>query len=696
MMRKRRLLSIFIVIFLLQGCGANSENTDTSQIQNQTKDGVAEFVSENAADGDDRGQTEEKAAGGSSGEQTETETDGGNDTEQTKTNTADAGETKPTNKDADVPYMEAYQQFLEIYLKENKNTGRARAMLAFIDDDTVPELLLIEDNIHASGVTVYACVQGTVTELGSFGSMGMMQYVERGGMILSPFTGMGEIDAAFYQVKDGKAKQICAMRTYQPFDGNSDLFEIDGVSVTETTYHKKWRELYDTDSYVVTGYDDAFSLQEMEPAELLAKAVDGLLLQKGSAGLAKLVEEQAEALEGYAAFLEEYEPQCKGEQEPRFALLFLDGDEVPELIVMEGWAHTQGASVYLFQDGEVIAGEGKESPRDTYYVNGKEMTEEQYQKVSDWWAADEYQMIEYDHFRVLPKTDIRKELQEELEERILMREDVLKQNLLLAAGAQESDILLFEYDDYDGDGKYEAFMICGNAFESSDGISYKNETLWFAGADGCTSQLSDPYNSPYRMIDGKMDFGLRKYLFFYLDTNLTANISVLWTVRDGKPIEESNLFQSGQVVYRDEGPREDFEIWVDGYNNYCEPDGLGKDDPLWTGHTWRPYFYHYDTSDDQIKAYGGEEITKEAFAKLSGTDIIEEMEAKGYTIGEIIHWGNDIVTINYHEVELWGVDESEERYVYENVIWDNRVKDYWRKDERGVTSWENAGEGGSF
>lgn len=346
-----------------------------------------------------------------------------------------------------------------------------------------------------------------------------------------------------------------------------------------------------------------------------------LVLQKGSPQLTKMVEEQAKVLEEYAAFLVEYEPQQENEQQsPRFALLFLDGDDIPELIVIEGTAHAQGASVYMFQKRQAISvgtygeygalgyreKEGilfddydtqgdifsrvyqikgnqavllqsydsieppyseKEELEYTYHVDGKEVTEEQYQEISDKWSADGYRMIQYDDCRALTESDIQKDLQEELEERILTQEDVLKRNLLITAGAQESDILLFDCDDYDGDGKYEAFMICGNAFESSDGISYKNETLWFAGADGCTSQLSDPYNSPYRMIEGKMDFESRKYLFFYLDTNLTANTSVLWTVRDGKPIEESNLFQSGQVVYRDEDPREDFEIGEKTYHH---------------------------------------------------------------------------------------------------------------------------------
>lgn len=54
------------------------------------------------------------------------------------------------------------------------------------------------------------------------------------------------------------------------------------------------------------------------------------------------------------------------------------------------------------------------------------------------------------------------------------------------------------------------------------------------------------------------------------------------------------------------------------------------------------------------------------------------------------------MTINYHYIMPQDEDESPETYIYKNVIWDNRAGDYWRKDERGVTSWENAGEWGSY
>lgn len=477
-------------------------------------------------------------------------------------------------------------------------------------------------------------------------------------------------------------------------------------------------------------------------------AADALYLRKGSARLAQMVEEQSEALEGYASFLQEYElsrQDSDSGEELGFALLYLDGDEVPELVVMEGTAHAQGASVFMFRDGKVIAlgtygqygampyrekegllfddydtqgnlhfgvyqikgdhtallqscdywaglPEGGEEP--AYWVDGKEVTEEQYWAVSDKWDAGGYQMIQYDGCRKLPGTDIPKSLQEELEDRILMREEVLKQNLLTTAGAQESDILLFDYDDFDGDGKQEAFMIVGHTFDDYGAEKY-NGRLYFAGADGSASELKVQHNI-YRMIDGKMDFGSRKYLFFYLDYCLTANISVIWTVEDGEPVEISESLLRGQVVYRDAYPREEFEIWVDAYDIFCEKDYFGKDDHMWTGHTWKPYFYYYNYGDDRLEPYEGEEITPEEFKELSKTNIIEEIEAEGYTVGEIIHWENDIVTINYHYIELWGEDEVSETYVYENVIWDNRAGDYWRKDERGVTSWENAGEGGIY
>lgn len=541
-MKRRRILGMIIGICLLfSGCGTDNENTDASQQEVQPEETVAESVLESGGSEDDTAQAAEDA---------EIE----DETEQTE----ESAEKEETSWSS-ISYMEAYRRFLEAYMEESEFTQFARVTLALIDDDNVPELILIEDNSHAAGVKVYTYYQKSVVELGEFGSVGWMQYAERGGMILSGFTGMGECDSAFYQVKDGEAKLVCSLMSYEQPDGPYELYEIDGVSVTEEAHDKKWEELYDAYEYVGIGYDDAFAMQD---ADVLAEVQNTLLLQ------------QTKALEGYAS-----------------------------------------------------------------------------------------------------------------------HEEVLKQNVLIAAGAQENNILLWDYDDYDGNGSYEAFMIAGRTFDDYGDVGYDGR-LYFAGADGRTLELDSSYGI-YRMIDGKMEFSSgRKYLFFYTDLIVTANESELWTVRDGKPVDESDLFHSAQVVYRGENERNEFEIWVDAYDRECDKDYFGEGDDMWIGHTWKPYFYHYNSDSDQIEKYGGEIISQETFEKLSGTNLIEEIEAEGYIVGDIIRWDNDIVTINYEEHR--NHNDSTEYIFYENVIWDNNVKDFWRKEERIFTSWKGAGEGGSY
>ena len=726
-MKKRRMLGIIISICLLfSGCGVDNENTDTSPQELQQEEAVTESSLEDSESAKDAEQTAEEAGNRNETEQAAEDAE----KEESAEETAWAGRS----------YMKAYRQFLESYVEENEYAQWARVTLALIDDDNVPELLLIEDNSHAAGVKVYTYSQKSVIEIGEFGATGSMQYVERGGMILSGFTGMGECDSDFYQLEDGEEKLVCSLMSYEQPDGLYELYEIDGVSVTEEAHDKKWEELYDADKYVAIGYDDAFAIGETEISDLLDEALNALLLQKGSPRLAEMVAEQSEVLEGYEAFLAEYVPQRETsniKEVSAFSLIYLDGDDVPELVVMEGSAHAGGGYVYIFEGGEVIpVGEygqygtlhyrekegiifddhdafgdihsaayqieesketllqswsemyeytvEKEELHCTYMVDGKEVSEEQYQEVCDKWNKIEDKTIQYDDCRTLTGGDIQNALTEELENLILTQEEVLKQNVLIAAGAHESDILLLDYDDYDKDGKYEVFMICGDSFEEFGAVQYDG-VLYFAGADICTLVQDNPYT--YAMIDGKMKFGSRNYLFFYTAYSITSYNSEIWTVRDGKPVE-GEFSHSGQVIYRGENWKNEFEIWVDSYDHEHD---VYDDYSLWRGHTYKPYFFHYNYKNDRIEAYGGEIISGEAFEELSGTNLIEEIEAEGYIVGDIIHWGNDIVTINY---EFTANEYGTIRY--ENVIWDNNIKDFWQKDARGVTSWKNAGKGGSF
>lgn len=176
------------------------------------------------------------------------------------------------------PYALAYLEFLEEYAQDSEyvETGLARFSLAYIDDDAVPELLLIENHCHAAGVRVFTFYQDTVVELGEFGSFGRMQYMERGGVIFSHFMGQGEANTDFYRVEEGRAELICNMHLSPPLSCNefTEEYEIDGISVDEETYQAKWQALYEEQAYILVIYEEGIPIREKGLKRSLAGAVD--------------------------------------------------------------------------------------------------------------------------------------------------------------------------------------------------------------------------------------------------------------------------------------------------------------------------------------------------------------------------------------------------------------------------------------
>lgn len=438
--------------------------------------------------------------------------------------------------------------------------------------------------------------------------------------------------------------------------------------------------------------------EEIKLEAPLSEDIDGLILTKDSKALLEQVTEQEEVLKSYELFLTDYVQQWKknaGQKSPGFKLIYLDDDAIPELVIIEGNAHLFSVNVYTYEAGKTIfVGEygqygamgyqekkGIEEIEYTYSVDGKEVTKEQYNEVYLTWNDGFTKVIDYDMCVWMADADISERLTEELENLILTQEEVLKRNVLIKSGKDESAILLMDYDDYDRDGNYEAFVLCGECTEYLE-QKYYSGTLWFAGANQCT-RLEEQC---YRMIDGKMKLGPnRKYLFFYTDVVFTANISELWTVVNGEP-KESEQSRIGQVVYRGGS---DFEIWKDCYDHFYEPEN-----DLWTGHTYKPYFYQYNWDTDEVERYAGEIISRKQLEEICGFDLAAEIEAEGYVVSDIIKWGYEIVTVNY--VIPKDEEDAIPRIIFENVIWDCIKNDYWRKEQRGVTSWKDAGVGGSF
>lgn len=471
--------------------------------------------------------------------------------------------------------------------------------------------------------------------------------------------------------------------------------------------------------------------EEDDSADRKDTDITDLLWERDSEPVLEQVSRQAEVLAAYETVLDDLAQ--KWSDTGRFSLIYLDDDDIPELVVLGDTIPRNSVDVYTYNRGEpVLVGNYASEGLSTYWekqgiifnryaggerevygvhkvtgtedtllqtfrwwweypigeeehrvfmVDEEEVSEEKYNEaLQKWDNAYEKKLDDYDTSTLIRDADIGQVLRDELQTLILTQYDTLKRNLLIKADAEEDAVLLMDYDDYDGDGIYEAFAFLGESHEDYYGVISYSGHFWFVGVDQCM-RLPDRHGTGYRMIDGLMRLDHRqKYLYYHSDYCLTANISGIWTVENGKPVEVY-LPQSGEVYYT--GDPYEFVLWVDSYNHYYEPDG-----DFWTGHTWRPYFYHYDWRTGQLVPDESENLSSKELENLCGFDLAAEVEAEGYEVTAIVRWKpSNIVTINY----TIPINEYGE-ITYENIVWDCDTENYWS----GTDSWWNAGYGGNI
>lgn len=111
--------------------------------------------------------------------------------------------------------------------------------------------------------------------------------------------------------------------------------------------------------------------------------------------------------------------------------------------------------------------------------------------------------------------------------------DQLKQNT-------GKPILQFYYDDYDSDGRYEAFAVVGDADDSfMDDNWYSNAEVWFVSEDKTECIKSDIYGFPNGVLKGET------YSFLSLEKSAggSGSTSYVFGVKDGTP-QEMNVSEN--------------------------------------------------------------------------------------------------------------------------------------------------------
>ena len=157
--------------------------------------------------------------------------------------------------------LKAYYNFLKSYKFTTDPSTRA-FNLAYINNDSIPELIVFDGDYHFSGGKVYTYINGKVKYVDSFGEWGGFQYKEKRGIICSSWMGQGVCVTTYYKWNGSKVSKIISFSSVEKLDSNGNLvykYSINDKKVTRSKYkssiapyEKGLKHIEASNSYKVT------------------------------------------------------------------------------------------------------------------------------------------------------------------------------------------------------------------------------------------------------------------------------------------------------------------------------------------------------------------------------------------------------------------------------------------------------------
>ena len=234
-MKKYCLAALLISLAaVLAACTTSPEVLPESGAENET---AAEMTAgEENADAENE---EQPAADEDEAEAAEEETEPAEEA-----NEENVPEESGDSTDAAADWKSTYAAALWIYASGEQYTPDCRFSLAYIDGDDIPELLIHRGSDHASGVEIYAYLDGGLINVSTedtpneFGAYGSLSYAEKGNVIASNYRAMGDHTCDLYTLDDTRAAVLT--RSYYDNEDITDVepvFQIDGEDVSAADYH---------------------------------------------------------------------------------------------------------------------------------------------------------------------------------------------------------------------------------------------------------------------------------------------------------------------------------------------------------------------------------------------------------------------------------------------------------------------------
>lgn len=215
------------------------------------------------------------------------------------------------------------------------------------------------------------------------------------------------------------------------------------------------------------------------------------------------------------------------------------------------------------------------------------------------------------------------------------------------------EILCFVPDDFDDDGKIEAFALVGNEEENvwKGCPFFINETTIAKLTSDIMLRLEWDQVG-YRKTFRKVFFGKQKAVVFSLWA-MNSHKDEAYGIINGKPMQFSIPDVEGGFKVT-----ENFiTLTVDAFDGSCDENFEWEG-----GHTWKPYYFFWNDGLNSFSEYGGIEITLEQLSKVKDVSrLMNQYYEDGYSLINIIYRANKIININFRK------NESESVYWHANV-----------------------------
>ncbi|MCR5406794.1 MAG: hypothetical protein K6E88_08410 [Lachnospiraceae bacterium] len=262
--------------------------------------------------------------------------------------------------------------------------------------------------------------------------------------------------------------------------------------------------------------------------------------------------------------------------------------------------------------------------------------------------------------------------------------------LVKKAGVDYGDVQFCKFDDYDKDGNWEGFALIGKLSEDEEDIFAGTGEMWFVSENEC-KKIKDEFNFALRDGEFFRIFKCRNRKFIAFDeAYATSLVTYVYQVENSEP-EMSDISGLGNV-YKDSDSG-DYIVIQDSYDNSKMYETGDEDDVLWTGHTWKPYYFYYNEDKGDFDEYDCIRINRNKLTDVCGFDLCGKIEHEGYDVNDIFVRDNGIININYSKKEI---DGNSVLITYKNAGYDLNKKKFVDAFGDGENTWQASDYGGIY